>query len=230
MKLSAKIYFLNNVRDEISQSFLFWEEFSTQLLVKVFSKKKSKTKHNRFIELRKIEKYNTLSNLFIKMLLKRGLKKKYSLVLFQATQITQSKFNLLDPTLITQFPNYTTYFNIGRDDKTIFSFDFLIQSCLIELTTIFTIQACRIPTKIKKRQKIIKKYTLVTKYLEHWKRIKWLTKQIILLCHHQNYYSLYSRLYFSLIHLFLLPKVNRIYESKLEAYSIMLNKYKSKSY
>jgi hypothetical protein len=94
----------------------------------------------------------------------------------------------------------------------------------------FIIQACRIPTKLKKRQKTTKKYNLAIQYVEDWKRTKWLLKQVILLSHHQNYYALCSRLYYAILQMFLLPTRNRIYEAKIEAYTIMLNKHKNKGY
>lgn len=213
-----------------NKSTLFWDELSMQFLIRLFFSKKSKTKHNKNQEIKKKEKRNSLQFLFLLLFLRRGLKKKYYVQLLKSMELVQRKFNFFDNTFATHFPSYLTYFTISRDDKTFFSFDFLATSCLVELTSVFVVQACRIPTKLKKRQKTTKKYNLATKYLENWKRTNWFLKQISLLSHHQNYYSLSVRLYFALTQLFLVPKNNRIYDAKLEAYTIMLNKYKNKGY
>jgi hypothetical protein len=165
-------------------------------------------------------KDKTNHNLFVRMLMRSGLKIKYVNLYSSIFLYFYKNFFFFNKQFSEMFPLYNTFFNLKKNNAIFYLIDFFYEFIFENNQSMFFVKVCSVPKKLKKKEK--KKYILFYSYLHPKNRKKWILKQIKLSTSFFNYKEFRVRLYFAWINVLLNPNSNSLKAQHLKVYKNIL--------
>ena len=204
--LLYKRYFLN-----------FFQNFNLELYKTIFN-----SYFIYFIHYNhKVLKKTSLNAIFINLLVKNGLKLKGTITFNYILENFYLLFNKNFPEYNNTFPNYKIFLNISKMHKIYWNSYFFYQLLEQQFYSIFQLKIVDSKISIKTKKKTTK-YTTKISYLNKYKRINWIFKNLITssIWFENKYFNV--RVFYSFLTILLNPTDNFLHKHKINLYKQVL--------
>lgn len=163
----------------------------------------------------------SLNEIFINLLIKNGLKLKSIKTFNYILENFYSLFNKNFQEYNSTFPNYKIFLNISKMHKIYWNSHFFYQLLEQQFYSIFQLKIVNSKISIKTKKKTTK-YTTKISYLNKFKRINWIFKNLITssIWFENKYFNI--RLFYSFLTILLNPTDNFLYKHKINLYKQVL--------